>query len=74
MASASGTWRVRKTVAPPPPPPSNEDEMSGPRALVLSDAIEAALLATSPTAQPSGKKNKKTKQKVLFATGMHRAA
>ncbi|XP_026494880.1 E3 ubiquitin-protein ligase RNF10 [Vanessa tameamea] len=73
MASASGTWRVRKTVTPPPPAPANEDESSGPRALVLSDAIEAALLATSPTSKPSGKKNKKSKQKVLFATGMHRA-
>lgn len=74
MASTSGTWRVRKTAAPPPPPLSTEDDISAPRALVLSDAIEAALLATSPTPKPSGKKNKKTKQKVLFATGMHRAA
>ncbi|XP_032513294.1 E3 ubiquitin-protein ligase RNF10 [Danaus plexippus] len=70
MAGAGGTWRVRKTTPPTPttPPP---EECSGPRTLVLSDAIEAALLATSP--QTSGKK-KKTKQKVLFTTGMHRAA
>lgn len=69
MASASGTWRVRK--ATPPSPPPIEDESTGPRTMVLSDAIEAALHANS--VQPSGKKNKKSKQKLLFATGMHRA-
>ncbi|XP_034840552.1 E3 ubiquitin-protein ligase RNF10 [Maniola hyperantus] len=75
MAGASGTWRVRKSAPPPPPPPPDEDEGSAPRAALLSDAIEAALLASSPTTAPhSGKKNKKSKQKVLFATGMHRAA
>ncbi|XP_023939632.2 RING finger protein 10 [Bicyclus anynana] len=74
MAGASGMWRVRKSTAPPPPPPPDEDEGSEPRAALLSDAIEAALLASSPTAKGSGKKNKKSKQKVLFATGMHRAS
>lgn len=69
MASASGTWRVRKAMPLPPPP--IEDESTGPRTMVLSDAIEAALHANS--AQPAGKKNKKSKQKLLFATGMHRA-
>ncbi|VVC92685.1 unnamed protein product [Leptidea sinapis] len=72
MAGASGTWRVRKSVQPSPPPPAeHEDEGHAPRSLVLSDAIEAALLATSPvSATPNKKKNKKTKQKILFATGM----
>lgn len=70
MASASGTWRVRKA-APPPPPPPDDDESSAPRTLNLSDAIEAALHAAP---SPSGKKNKKSKQKVLFAIGMQRAA
>lgn len=69
MASTSGTWRIRK-VAPPPPPPPEEDEGSAPRGLNLSDAIEAALHA----APASGNKKKKSKPKVLFATGMHRAA
>ncbi|CAK1581700.1 unnamed protein product [Parnassius mnemosyne] len=68
MASTSGTWRVRKT-APPTPSPPDADEASGPRALVLSDAIEAALHAAP---SPSSKKNKKSKPKVLFATGMQR--
>ncbi|XP_072943437.1 E3 ubiquitin-protein ligase RNF10 [Epargyreus clarus] len=70
MASTSGTWRVRKTALPPPPPPE-DDEAAGPRALVLSDAIEAAL-RTVPS--PSGKKNKKNKPKLLFATGMQHSA
>ncbi|XP_039746928.1 RING finger protein 10 [Pararge aegeria] len=74
MAGASGTWRVRKSTAPSPPPPPDEEEGFTPRAALLSDAIEAALQASSPTAKSSGKKTKKTKQKVLFATGMHRAA
>uniref|UniRef100_A0A2A4JAK1 E3 ubiquitin-protein ligase RNF10 n=1 Tax=Heliothis virescens TaxID=7102 RepID=A0A2A4JAK1_HELVI len=70
MASTCGTWRVRKVAEAPPPPPA-DDEVSAPRALVLSDAIEAALHAAS---SPTGKKNKKSKQKVLFATGMQRSA
>lgn len=69
MASTSGTWRIRK-VAPPPPPPPEEDEGLAPRGLNLSDAIEAALHA----APGSAGKKKKSKPKVLFATGMHRAA
>ncbi|XP_013196029.2 E3 ubiquitin-protein ligase RNF10 [Amyelois transitella] len=69
MASTSGTWRVRKP-APAPPPPPDADEVSAPRSLSLSDAIEAALHAAPSSAN---KKNKKTKQKVLFATGMQRA-
>lgn len=71
MASTSGTWRVRKAVEAPPPPPRDDDEPSAPRALSLSDAIEAALHAAP---SPAGKKNKKSKQKnqVLFATGMQR--
>ncbi|KAJ8725786.1 hypothetical protein PYW08_003969 [Mythimna loreyi] len=68
MASASGTWRVR--AAAPAAPPAAED-VSAPRSLVLSDAIEAALHAAS---SPSTKKNKKSKQKVLFTTGMQRTA
>lgn len=68
MASTSGTWRVRKTASPPPTPPPADDEASAPRALSLSDAIEAALHAAP---SPSGKKSKK-KQKVLFAIGMQR--
>ncbi|XP_075969810.1 E3 ubiquitin-protein ligase RNF10 [Anticarsia gemmatalis] len=71
MASTSGTWRVRNKIAEPPPPPPGDDEVAAPRALVLSDAIEAALHAAS---SPSGKKSKKSKQKVLFTTGMQRAA
>lgn len=71
MAGSSGTWRVRPTVSAPPPPPPPDEEGTGPRALNLSDAIEAALHA-APV--PSTKKNKKSKQKVLFATGMQRAA
>ncbi|XP_047021297.1 RING finger protein 10 [Helicoverpa zea] len=71
MASTCGTWRVRKVAEAPPPPPAADDEVSAPRSLVLSDAIEAALHAAS---SPSGKKNKKSKQKVLFATGMQRSA
>ncbi|XP_063821938.1 E3 ubiquitin-protein ligase RNF10 [Ostrinia nubilalis] len=67
MASASGTWRIRKAVEPPPPPPS--DSPPAPRALCLSDAIEAALHAAPAAAEPKGKK-KKNKQKLLFATGM----
>ncbi|KAI5632095.1 zinc finger, c3HC4 type (RING finger) domain-containing protein [Phthorimaea operculella] len=68
MASTSGTWRVRKTAAPPPPPPDPEEEGAAPRALSLSDAIEAALLA-----KPAGNsKKKKHKQKLLFATGVQR--
>lgn len=70
MASTSGTWRVRKTTERTPPPPV-EEEGSAPRTLSLSDAIEAALLAAP---SPSGKKNKKAKHKVLFATGMQHAA
>ncbi|CAH2086249.1 unnamed protein product [Euphydryas editha] len=70
MASASGTWSVRKTM--PPPPPANEDEATGPRTLVLSDAIEAAIIHAGRV-QSSGKKNKKSKQKLLFTTGMHHA-
>lgn len=71
MASTGGTWRVRHKAAEPAPAPAADDELGAPRALVLSDAIEAALHAAS---SPSGKKNKKSKQKVLFATGMQRAA
>lgn len=71
MAGSSGTWRVRPTVSAPPPLPPPDEEGTGPRALNLSDAIEAALHA-APV--PSTKKNKKSKQKVLFATGMQRAA
>lgn len=71
MASTSGTWRVRKVAAPPPEPLTAEEDGTCPRAISLSDAIEAALQAT-PT--PSTKKNKKSKQKLLFATGMQRAA
>ncbi|XP_013145982.1 PREDICTED: RING finger protein 10 [Papilio polytes] len=75
MASSSGTWRVRK--AAPPSPPAPAEEGAGPRALVLSDAIEAALHAApapSPALapSPSNKKGKKSKPKVLFATGMQR--
>lgn len=70
MASTSGTWRVRK-VAPPPEPPAAEEDSTCPRALSLSDAIEAALQATP---SPSNKKKKKSKQKLLFATGMQHAA
>ncbi|XP_068629836.1 E3 ubiquitin-protein ligase RNF10 isoform X2 [Battus philenor] len=70
MASTSGTWRVRKAAAPPTPPVPEAEEGSGPRALVLSDAIEAALNAAP---SPSNKKNKKSKPKVLFATGMQRS-
>lgn len=70
MASTSGTWRVRKVPTPPPPQPAEEEEGTCPRTLCLSDAIEAALHATP---SPSSKKNKKTKHKVLFATGMQRA-
>lgn len=70
MASSSGTWRVRKTApAPPPPLPPESDEATAPRTLSLSDAIEAALHAVP---SPGGKK-KKSKPKVLFATGMQRA-
>lgn len=72
MASSSGTWRVR-TVRPPTPPPGDEDEPAAPRALVLSDAIEAALHATTTTKTSKGR-NKKSKQKVLFSTGMQRTA
>ncbi|CAF4938198.1 unnamed protein product [Pieris macdunnoughi] len=68
MAGTSGTWRVRKTNVPPPPIEVNE-ESHAPRSLVLSDAIEAALQA-SPSNAPS--KKKKSKQKLLFATGMNR--
>lgn len=72
MASTSGTWRVRKVATPPPLPPQQEDgEGSCPRTLCLSDAIEAALHATPSS---SGKKNKKSKHKVIFATGMQRAS
>lgn len=76
MASSSGTWRVRPTRAaspPPHPPPSLdvEEEHSAPRSLNLSEAIEAALHAAPSTSKG---RNKKSKQKVLFATGMHRAA
>ncbi|XP_014370570.2 RING finger protein 10 [Papilio machaon] len=72
MASTSGTWRVRKT-APTVPPPPEAEEGAGPRALVLSDAIEAALhAAPAPSPSPSKKKSKKSKPKVLFATGMQR--
>lgn len=73
MAGTGGTWRVRKVAeAPPPLPTVNDgDEISAPRALVLSEAIEAALHAAS---SPSGKKNKKSKQKLLFTTGMQRTA
>lgn len=69
MASTSGTWRVRKT-APAPLPLDDDEESTAPRALSLSDAIEAALHAAP---SPAGKKNRKSKQKVLFATGMQRA-
>ncbi|XP_063620423.1 E3 ubiquitin-protein ligase RNF10 [Cydia splendana] len=72
MAGTSGTWRVRRVSTPPPAPPP-EEEGSAPRALVLSDAIEAAL-QSNIVAPSSGKKNKKSKHKILFATGMHRAA
>ncbi|XP_047988721.1 RING finger protein 10 [Leguminivora glycinivorella] len=72
MAGTSGTWRVRR-VSTPPPAPAPEEEGSAPRALVLSDAIEAALMS-NVSAPFSGKKNKKSKHKVLFATGIHRAA
>ncbi|XP_026724633.1 RING finger protein 10 [Trichoplusia ni] len=71
MASTSGTWRVRHKAAETTPLPAPDAEAGAPRALVLSDAIEAALHAASA---PSAKKNKKSKQKVLFATGMQRAA
>ena len=70
MASTSGTWRVRK-VAPTPEPPAAEEDNTSPRVLSLSDAIEAALHAVP---SPSTKKNKKSKQKLLFATGMQRTA
>ncbi|XP_049867448.1 RING finger protein 10 [Pectinophora gossypiella] len=70
MASTSGTWRVRKT-APAPPPPPDDVEASGPRALSLSDAIEAALHAAPAS---TNNKKKKNKPKVLFATDMQRAA
>lgn len=70
MASTIGTWRIRKAVELPPTVPVDE-EVSAPRALVLSDAIEAALHAAP---SPSGKKNKKSKQKLLFTTGIQRAA
>ncbi|KAI8434765.1 hypothetical protein MSG28_003282 [Choristoneura fumiferana] len=73
MAGTGGMWRVRKVSAPVTPPP--EEEGSAPRALVLSDAIEAALQSgITATPSSSGKKSKKSKHKVLFATGMHRAA
>lgn len=72
MASTSGIWRVRKGFeAQPPPPPPEEEQSSAPRTLSLSDAIEAALLAAP---SPSGKKNKKSKHKLLFATGMQHAS
>ncbi|XP_045491398.1 RING finger protein 10 [Colias croceus] len=72
MAGTSGTWRVRKTAAPPAPQPKDDDEEDGhvPSSLNLSDAIEAALQASL---SPSNKKNKKSKQKILFATGMNRS-
>ncbi|KOB72656.1 RING finger protein [Operophtera brumata] len=70
MASTSGTWRVRKTAPAPPPLADDDEESTAPRALSLSDAIEAALHAAP---SPAGKKNKKSKQKILFATGMQRA-
>ncbi|KAL0842268.1 hypothetical protein ABMA28_014408 [Loxostege sticticalis] len=69
MASTSGTWRVRKVTEAPPPPPADPN---APRALCLSDAIEAAL-HRAPSATPANGKKKKNKQKVLFATGMQRA-
>ncbi|XP_041977256.1 RING finger protein 10 isoform X2 [Aricia agestis] len=72
MAGASGTWSVRKAQAPLKPPTEDDEESTGPRNLVLSDAIEAALQASST--KPAGKKNKKNKQKVLFATGMQRSS
>ncbi|CAK1545237.1 unnamed protein product [Leptosia nina] len=73
MAGAGGTWRVRKTTAAPPPPRNDDDKEShAPRSLVLSDAIEAALLAGPSSPAPSNKK-KKSKQKLLFATGMNRS-
>lgn len=74
MASTSGTWRVRAPQPPRPATPPAEDDEAAPRApaLCLSDAIEAALHA-APSPAPSGKKNKRAKQKVLFATGMQRA-
>lgn len=75
MAGTGGMWRVRKVSAPVSPPSEDEVEGVAPRALVLSDAIEAALQSgISATPSSSGKKNKKSKHKVLFATGMHRAA
>ncbi|GBP14516.1 RING finger protein 10 [Eumeta japonica] len=76
MASTSGTWRVRapRPVTPPPPPPPDDDAASyAPRALSLSDAIEAALHAAPAGAAPT-KNKKKSKQKLLFATGMQRAS
>lgn len=68
MASTSGTWRVRQSAPAPPPPPLDDEESFSPRALSLSEAIEAALHA----APSPGAKKKKSKQKVLFATGMQR--
>ncbi|CAB3242490.1 unnamed protein product [Arctia plantaginis] len=70
IASTSGTWRVREKPAETPPV-AVEEEISAPRVHVLNDALEAALRAAP---SPSGKKNKKTKQKLLFSTGMQRAA
>lgn len=68
VSNSGGPWRERR-VAPAPAAPPADDEVSAPRSLVLNDAIVAALHAAS---SPSGKKNKKSKQKVLFTTGMQR--
>lgn len=66
MASTSGTWRVREKPVDLPPA-AVEEEVYAPRVHVLNDALEAAL-RSAPCR--SGKKNKKSKPKLLFATGM----
>lgn len=72
MASTSGVWKVRpvKPVVPVIDTPQESDSAL-PHALNLSDAIEAALL-TTPTSTKG--RNKKSKKKVLFATGLQHAA
>lgn len=74
MASASGTWRVRKAppISPVAVPTTTEEDASGPHSLMLADAIEAALHATPPT--PASTSNKKKKFKKLFTTDMQRAS
>lgn len=84
MASASGTWKVRQSVQAPvissrirnDSDCSEDQEAAAPPMYNLSDMITEALQNTSLNAPEEagsgreGKKKKKFKPKVLFATGM----